>query len=53
LKVSNFTSSHYKTTSRTFTAEEQAKDFGIKLTAELPGILNWPFRAAWIGNSKA
>ena len=41
LKVSNFTSSHYKTTSGTFTAEEQDKDLGIKLTAELPGILNW------------
>ena len=40
LKVSNFTSSHCKTTSRTFTAEEQPKDFGIKLTAELPDILN-------------
>ena len=41
MKVSNFTSSHCKTTSRTFTAEEQDKDLGIKLTAELPGILNW------------
>ena len=25
----------------TFSAEEQNKDRGIKLTAELPGILNW------------
>ena len=40
-EVSNFTSAHYKTTSRIFTAEEQDKDLGIKLTAELPGILNW------------
>ena len=57
-KVTNFTSSHCKTTSRTFTAEQQDKELssqehltyeaeqqdknlGIKLTAELPGILNW------------
>ena len=26
---------------RTFRAEEQDKNLGIKLTAELPGILNW------------
>ena len=26
---------------RTFSAEEQDKDLGVKLTAELPGILNW------------
>ena len=26
---------------RTFTAEQQNKDLGIKLTMELPGILNW------------
>ena len=26
---------------RTFSAEQQDKDLGIKLTAELPGILNW------------
>jgi putative DNA primase/helicase len=26
---------------RTFTAEQQDKDLGIKLTAELSGILNW------------
>ena len=25
----------------TFGAQEQDKDLGIKLTAELPGILNW------------
>ena len=26
---------------RTFSAEEQNKDLGSKLTTELPGILNW------------
>ena len=26
---------------RTFSAEQQDKELGIKLTAELPGILNW------------
>ena len=29
---------------RTFTAEQQDKDLGIKLTAELPGILNWAIK---------
>ena len=40
LKVTNFTSSHYNTTSRTFTTEQQDKELGIKLTVGLPGILN-------------
>jgi len=40
LKVTNFTSSHYNTTSRTFTAEQQDKELDIKLTVELPSILN-------------
>ncbi len=29
---------------RTFTAEQQDKNLGIKLTAELPGILNWAIK---------
>ena len=29
---------------RTFTAEQQDKDLGIKLTAELSGILNWAIK---------
>jgi putative DNA primase/helicase len=29
---------------RTFTAEEQDKDLGSKLTKELPGILNWAIK---------
>jgi putative DNA primase/helicase len=34
---------------RTFTAEQQDKDLGIKLTAELSGILNWAIKGclAW------
>ena len=31
---------------RTFGAEEQDKDLGIKLSAELPGILNWAIQGS-------